>query len=206
MVSVSSSRPPTHLERETPEAMPDAARFPWRAIGAAVCSMIVPGLGQALLGARRRGLAMIGITVVILAMALAFGPRDPLDALKMAVQPRYLAGALVADVALLGFRLFAVIDAYRIGRGEAGLAPRSTLMAVTLGLLLLITAAPHAVVGYYDLITYRFVTDVFDNKQAASNQPPPESVELSRPVRLNPDVTPAAPPTVRDDQRDGPGT
>lgn len=202
MVSLSPRRSAAPLDKESSEA---TARLPWRAIGAAACSMIVPGSGQFLLGARRRGLVMMGMTLAILAAAFAFGPRDPLDALKLAVQPRYLAGALIVDLALLVFRLFAVVDAYRIGRSGTDFAPRTPFMAVTLGLLLLVTAAPHAVVGYYDLITYRFITDVFDNNRTVSNEPPPVSVELSRPIRLNPNVTPAAPPTVSDSQNENIG-
>jgi hypothetical protein len=181
-----------------PSAERAAHPFPTRAVVAAFLSMLVPGTGQIFLGARRRGLLMIAVTLGIVAAAVAFSPRQPLEMLELAVQPRYLAGLLIADIGLLVFRIFAVVDAYRLGKPDRLATLRHPVLVAALATLLLVTLIPHALVGYYDLVTYRFITDVFDEKPATSNQPAPAEVELSRPVRLNPNITPAAPPTVAD--------
>src|SRR5690606_18637155 len=83
-----------------------------RPLAAALLSIVLPGLGHLFIGERRRGLTLIGITAALIAIALVFSPRDPFEALSMLTQPRNLAGLLIADVAIMAFRLFAVVDAY----------------------------------------------------------------------------------------------
>ncbi|MFH1329691.1 MAG: LCP family protein [Actinomycetota bacterium] len=140
---------------------------------AALLSAIVPGIGHLYLGRRRRGWVFVGITtalVVPAALLLAvvvFG--SGLD-LALAVSrpffssPNLLILLLVLNAALLGFRAFAVADAFlTAGPGEGRLATRSILVA-GLGVLLIATAVPHLYVGernllLHDLLTHDFVSD-----------------------------------------------
>jgi hypothetical protein len=97
---------------------------------------------------------------------------------------------LVADLAVLAFRLFAVLDAYR------GHRTRRVARTVALALLLLATAAPHAALGYYDLLTLDAIVEVFpadDDAGVRERVAPRGQVTTTLPVVLNPTPTPAAP-------------
>ena len=98
-----------------------------RRFTAGVFSMLVPGTGQLYLGARRRGLVLLGLTALILACLLIVVERAQLES----IDRRLVAAVLVVDLALLGLRLFAVVDASRGG------------WAVGLAVLVALTAAPH---------------------------------------------------------------
>ena len=79
---------------------------------AGLLSSVVPGLGQLYRGATRRGLVLLGIAVAIVVGGLVIGSRLSLDALP-GVDRRIVAIVLLVDLALLAFRLFAVVDAAR---------------------------------------------------------------------------------------------
>ena len=76
-------------------------------MAAATLSMLVPGLGQFILGAYRRALVLLGLTgAIVLASGAVVLAHPSLDR-------RLLVSILVLDVALLGLRVFAVVDAGR---------------------------------------------------------------------------------------------
>ncbi|MGH3072892.1 MAG: hypothetical protein ACRDNB_11590, partial [Gaiellaceae bacterium] len=79
---------------------------PARRLAAGVLSMVVPGAGQLLVGARRRGLVLLGISATLLVGVLAAAEWAALPA----VDRKLVAVVLALDVALLGLRLFAVVD------------------------------------------------------------------------------------------------
>lgn len=158
--------------------------------------MLLPGLGQLMFGRRQRGLAMIGVSAAVVLALLAITPRDPFAALALAVQPRNLAGLLVIDLALLLFRVYAVVDAFRGIRGVRAPAKAQAGSLALLALVLAITAAPHVVVGYYDVITWRFLDKMFDGGGSRREIIAPAEVELTREIRLKEGVIPAAPPLV----------
>lgn len=147
---------------------------PGRPLAAAFLSSVFPGLGQLFAGRRRRGVVMLEVGVALAALGLALWFSG--DVLRLLVQPRVLIWLLIADATVLAFRVFAVVDAYRLGTngfrvprwGAAGLAA-----------LLLATAAPHAVAAYYDLEAYGLLTDVFEEEAAQAlpapvgEEPPP---------------------------------
>src|SRR5688500_18240551 len=94
---------------------------------AGLLSMLVPGLGQVFVGARRRGLILLGATVLtlgVLALAVSAGG-------FWGVDRKLVALILAVDVSLLALRLFAVLDASRGG------------WALGLVALVALTAAPH---------------------------------------------------------------
>ena len=85
-----------------------------RRVVAGLLSMIVPGAGQAFAGAWRRGLvlfalfAFAAVPVVVVAAA-------PVRTAAWLLEGRLLPAALAVNILLLSLRLFAALDAWRIG-------------------------------------------------------------------------------------------
>src|SRR4051812_15957568 len=86
-----------------------------RGLAAAALSAVVPGAGQLYAGARRRGLTLIAIVVAALAVAAIAAAGASWPTLDL----RLLVGVLAVDVAVLAFRLFAVVDAWLVARATA---------------------------------------------------------------------------------------
>src|SRR5687768_12341797 len=106
-----------------------------RALAAGFLSMLLPGAGQLLRGARRRGVLLLVATALLLVVLLgvvAWRERAGLPTLDR----RLVATLLAVDLAVLAFRLFAVVDA---ARGIRTAAARAVLAA-----LVVATALPHA--------------------------------------------------------------
>jgi polyisoprenyl-teichoic acid--peptidoglycan teichoic acid transferase len=134
-----------------------------RPLFAALLSCLLPGAGQLYLGRRRRGWAMVAVTVGCLAMAAGL-LSEPTALSRMAVRPGALLALLVADVGLLAFRAVAVVDAYLLASGGRTLTtPRQLRRSAAAGLagILALTAAPHAAAAFYDLQAYDLLTTVF---------------------------------------------
>ena len=110
---------------------------------ASILSMLLPGAGQLYLGARRRGLVLLGSTALMLLALLALADWAPLS-----VDRTLVAAVLAADLALLALRLFAVLDVWR--GGVAGLM-----------LLAALTAAPHVAAGWVTVRGYTVLENVF---------------------------------------------
>jgi LCP family protein required for cell wall assembly len=134
-----------------------------RPLFAALLSCLLPGAGQLYLGRRRRGWAMVAVTVGCLAMAVGL-VSEPTALSRMVVQPGALLALLLADVGLLVFRAVAVVDAYLLAsRGRALATPRQLRRSAAAGLagILALTAAPHTAAAFYDLQAYDLLTTVF---------------------------------------------
>jgi len=134
-----------------------------RPLFAALLSCLLPGAGQLYLGRRRRGWAMLAVTVVSLVMAVGL-LSEPTALSRMVVQPGALLALLMADVGLLVFRAVAVVDAYLLAsRGRVLAPPRQLRRSAAAGLagILALTAAPHAAAAFYDLQAYDLLTTVF---------------------------------------------
>jgi LCP family protein required for cell wall assembly len=145
-------RPPARERRRSP-------------LVAALLSCLVPGAGQLYLGERRRGAAMLAVTVLCLAVAVGLWS-DPTAVSRMLVQPRALLALLVADAGLLVFRVVAVLDAYLLATRDRRRPPAAASRwrrgaAVGLAAILALTAAPHAATAYYDLEAHDLLTSVF---------------------------------------------
>jgi TM2 domain-containing membrane protein YozV len=134
---------------------------------AASLSAVVPGVGQLYLGRRWRGWLMLGVSLVVIGIGFRIWMMGSVFMLKLLVQPSVLLALLVVDAVLLAFRLFAVLDAYRLGRPAGGADRRRRARARRYGggaalvVLVGLTALPHLVAGYYDYLTYEMLTDVF---------------------------------------------
>jgi LCP family protein required for cell wall assembly len=114
---------------------------------ASILSMLLPGTGQLYQGARRRGLALLGLTAVALLALLTLAGRAPLS-----VDRTLVAAVLAANLALLALRLFAVLDVWR--GGVLGLAVLATL-----------TAAPHVAAGWVTVRSYDVLESVFAEEE-----------------------------------------
>jgi LCP family protein required for cell wall assembly len=116
---------------------------------AGVLSMLVPGTGQLYLGAKRRGLVLLGLTAVFLVFLLVVVDRAQLGS----IDRRLVAAVLAVDVALLALRLFAVVDASRGG------------WAVGLAVLVGLTAAPHVAAAWITVRSYDVLESVFADEE-----------------------------------------
>jgi LCP family protein required for cell wall assembly len=114
---------------------------------ASVLSMVVPGAGQLYVGSARRGLVLLGLTAALVGAVLALAASA-----SLAVDRELVAVVLGANLALLGLRLFAVLDVWRGG---------------LLGIVLLaaLTAAPHVWAGYVTVRGYDVLTTVFADEE-----------------------------------------
>jgi LCP family protein required for cell wall assembly len=120
-----------------------------RRFAAGVLSMLLPGTGQLYLGAKRRGLVLLGLTAVFLVFLLVVVDRAQLGS----IDRRLVAAVLAVDVALLGLRLFAVVDASRGG------------WAVGLAVLVVLTAAPHVAAAWITVRSYDVLESVFADEE-----------------------------------------
>ena len=86
---------------------------------ASTLSLLLPGLGQAALGRRRRGLVLalpaLAIAVAVVAVAVSIAG-DPTSVLDLVPGPEILPALIVLEVGLLVWHLAAVIDAERLAR------------------------------------------------------------------------------------------
>jgi len=149
---------------QEPAGRPTPRERRGRPLVAALLSCLVPGVGQLYLGHRRRGTAMLVVTVLCMAVAVGLWS-EPTAVSRMLLQPRALLALLVADAGLLVFRVVAVVDAYLLGRRDGGPQPASAGWrrgaAAGLVVVLGLTAAPHAAAAYYDLQAHDLLTSVF---------------------------------------------
>ena len=109
--------------------------------------MLVPGLGQFLVGRYRRACMLLALTLAIVLAAAALALAHPPLGLRL------LLAILALDLALLALRLFAVVDA---GRSAA---------PVFVGALLVLTLAPHAAAGYLAVRSYIVLDRVFASEE-----------------------------------------
>src|SRR6185295_9741113 len=106
---------------------------------AALLSALVPGLGQARLGAHRRAFLIAIPFVGLIAFALIAVIIDPKNAAHTVLSPGVLVAVLVLLVAMGAYHLLAVLDAFRLGNrvGEGQEPPVARRRAVGSPLLLL---------------------------------------------------------------------
>jgi LCP family protein required for cell wall assembly len=157
-------------------------------IVAATLSLLVPGAGQLYAGARRRGFLLLGIATALCFGVLAVVASGPLGiALSLLGRP-LLVAVLIANLAFLALRVFAVVDAWRLGaRVTTGVG------AVAIAALTAVAAAPHAAVGYAAVRGYSTLETVFADEEPRDVLPargpflqtiPPRPIKLpkSRPL------------------------
>lgn len=135
-----------------------------RPVLAAALSAVVPGAGQWYAGRARRAL-LLGLPLVVLVVVpIIVGRQGAARLLRSLVQPSVLWALIAINLALLAWRLFAVVDAYRVAGGKA-------TRAVAVGILVLVIVAvamPHLLATRYGLRTIDLLTTVFAEEPAES--------------------------------------
>jgi LCP family protein required for cell wall assembly len=147
-----------------------------RRVTAGLLSFVVPGAGQLYVGKHVRGVVLLGLTGLACAGVAALVVVQPLDALDAAVRRETLAAFLAANALVLGLRLFAVIDAWRLGART----PWSIAAAVGLAVLVSFTLIPHAAAAWYAVRGYETLTAVFADEDPGDVLPS-VSIFLSEP-------------------------
>jgi polyisoprenyl-teichoic acid--peptidoglycan teichoic acid transferase len=151
-----------------------AARLPdRRRLLAAAASSVLPGAGQALNGRFRPALAFLLPTLVAIGAAWLFVNSDsPAMLVARIVAPPVLGALLVLNVAILGWRLFAVGQAFLDRRYP--LRP-GRLGAVGLAVLVAVTVAPHILAWSYGTAAQQMFGRVFGGSpvRSVSNVPRP---------------------------------
>jgi LCP family protein required for cell wall assembly len=145
--------------------------------------MLVPGLGQIVVGAYRRAFVLLALTLAIVLAAAGLVLMHPPLGLRL------LVGIFVLDMALLGLRLFAVVDA---GRSAA---------PIGVAVFVVLTVAPHAAAGYVAVRGYTVLDRVFANEEPhdllpsrgvfLTDQPPPDPeppLPRGKPLYASPQV------------------
>jgi len=126
------------------------------AVFAAVLSFFWPGLGQGWAGASRRAL-LFALPMMLLAAAglLVILVQGKARAFGLLLQPSMLLALLALNVAVLAYRVVAIVDAYRVAhRRWPPVAERgqTALAAVLLGVVLGGTLLMH---GYLGLVAFK---------------------------------------------------
>jgi hypothetical protein len=138
-------------------------------------SAVLPGTGQIVAGYRRRGVAMLAVSCVLIVVGVLIYQQGLSTVFSWLVQPRILAIIFLANIAVLLFRLGAVIDAYlapcRQSEAPDQRSHKATAL-LALVLVLVFTAAPHAIVGYYTYITHDTLNSVFSSQNITDIQTP----------------------------------
>jgi LCP family protein required for cell wall assembly len=166
---------------------------------AALLSALVPGLGQARLGATRRGaliaLPFVGL-VVVGAAAVIIDPKRAIDTILSA---GVLVGALVLVIVVAAYHLAAIVDAFRLGNRLGATRDPSDAPRRGLGSPLLVIALT-GVVAFYGAIEFVGVR-AYQATQAIFVDPGtgfqiPEASFSPRPSPSpSPDVVPTGPLT-----------
>ena len=158
---------PAPVREAAPAAAAAATRDGPRGLSCAALSAALPGWGQVHGGARRRGLAMLGVVVALLVAALLVARQDTVVLVGQALRTEVLLGALALNAAVLLFRGGSVADAWRLGRRPASRPLRLAL----LGALLAVVALPHGVAAWYQWSAYDAVTTIFADVDPADVPP-----------------------------------
>ena len=158
--------------------------------------MLVPGAGHVYAGALRRGLFLIWVSVALVLAVAALVVVRPLGVVESVVDRRLVAAALVVNAALLCFRLFAIVDAWRWSGGRASRVAGIALVAIAVA-----TAVPHVAAGYVAVRGYGVLEAVFAASEPRDVLParglflaPPRQIPFPDqiwPGRLEPAPSPA---------------
>ena len=112
----------------------------------------------------------MAINAVILVIVFLFF-RDKVTVLSHWVSPNSLAIMMVGNIVLLGYRVWAADDAYRIVKGRGPrTANRNTAAALgSAAALAAVLLFPHVVFGYYDVVQYDLLTSVFTSESPSDS-------------------------------------
>jgi polyisoprenyl-teichoic acid--peptidoglycan teichoic acid transferase len=169
---------------------------------ASVLSFLLPGLGQVVAGARRRGILIALPALVLLAALAGIWIADRSVFVRGALTPSVLIGIVVLSLALLVYRLWAILDAYAIGRRLANRAPTwpaRIVGGVILAVLLGTTVFMHGWVAYVGWSAHETLTAIFSPTGPQDAGPGGTTPEPSPSPAATP--TPTPPPAWAADER-----
>jgi LCP family protein required for cell wall assembly len=152
------------------------------AVLAACLSTIVPGLGQIWLGEGRRGILIAGPFLVLVAVGVVAWSADAPGLVGTLLRPEALTGLLAGDLALLAYRAFAIVDAYRLARlrwPDPGALPARVLSVAALVVLLVANGGLHGAIAYAGVRVVELETALLAGQTPGdeilpSPEPPPE--------------------------------
>ena len=134
---------------------------------AAALSALIPGAGQWYTGRPVRALVVASPLILLLVASAVAWQGGAVGILELIVRPSVLWALLGVNVLILGWRVFAVVDAYR-------LVGRALLNRWSLALLVVavaIVVAPHVVAGAYGIRGALLIDRVFVSADAADVTP-----------------------------------
>jgi LCP family protein required for cell wall assembly len=163
-----------------PTVSADDPRVARRAF-AGLLSMIVPGAGQAFAGAWRRGIVLFAL-FVFGAVPVVVAAAAPVRTVAWLLEGRLLPVALAVNIFLLALRLFAALDAWRIGP-----LAKSVPALTAAGAIAVLTATPHVAAGYVAVRSEVTLQRVFAHEEP-SDVLPARGVFLRTGDRSGPDL------------------
>jgi LCP family protein required for cell wall assembly len=195
----SMAAPPSeHPERGSVEPLRRSAAL------AGALSFVLPGLGQLWAGARRRGLAFAVPALLLLLVAGAIWIIDRGILVRAFLTPNVLLALVIVNLVVLGYRLWAIVDAYLIGhrrpsRRYGGWIGRAGSLVV-LVLLLGVTSVMHGYVSYVGMSAHQTLVAVFspEGPRGVPTEPtrtPDLDDATPVPATPTPEPTPTATPT-----------
>jgi LCP family protein required for cell wall assembly len=149
---------------------------------AAFLSLLFPGLGHAYVGAYRRGLGFAAPVVLLGALIAGFAVRMEVPELAgLAIQEWFLIGLFIANLVLLVYRAYVIVDAWAIGRAVQGrpaapsrAAQQARLISIAgLAAVLLVMSVAHVAVARYNAILYRTADCIFNTDSECEGQETP---------------------------------
>ncbi len=178
---------------------------------AAFLSLLFPGLGHAYLGALRRGLGIAAPPLLFMALLAGFVVRmDTFDLAGLAVQQEFLVGLFIANLILLVYRAWAIVDAWSIARALVGpgvsrvaVQQAGVFSAAGLAAVLLVMSGAHLAIARYDLVLSGTAACIFDpdatdcaptSSRGPDEGSPDASEEPTPAATLGPDVSEPAIP------------
>ncbi len=134
---------------------------------AAGLSALIPGAGQWYTGHPGRAALVASPLLLLFVASVVAWQGGAVGILEWVVRPSVLWGLLAVNVLLLAWRLFAVIDAYRLpGGGRTG-AWSVVLLVVAVGIVMV----PHVVAGAYGVRGTLLIDRVFVSADATNVTP-----------------------------------
>lgn len=166
-----------------------------RPLLAAALSALIPGAGQLYARDPYRAVLVFSPAVLVATGLYAFSTRGAFGMAELLVQPEFLTGLLVANAAVLVWRVGASVDAYILtSRGRT----RTPWAVVGLVVILTLLAAPQAVVWAYGAQTISALNTVFlaGSESNGGSGPATDSPLYPGFSGGVPDPTPYVPPRV----------
>lgn len=158
---------------------------PWLA---ALFSALIPGTGHYYAGAQTRGVRLMIIDGVLLILTLISLVFFQTEVVKAWASLPTLGLVMVANLVLLSYRAWAAHDAYHLvlDSGGASRSHYGLVLGLTVWFVILV---PHVVLGYFDVVQYSLIDDVFAAPEPVAVDGPPATTVAPGPGETSPPTT-----------------